>query len=43
MKKLLTTLFALSAISVAVAKEVNVKFLGTMFTVVLCRGLTVRT
>ena len=29
MKKLLTTLFALSAISVAVAKEVNVKFLGT--------------
>ena len=29
MKKLLTTLFALSAVSVAVAKEVNVKFLGT--------------
>ena len=29
MKKLLTTLFALSAISVAVAKEVNVKFVGT--------------
>ncbi|WP_315569538.1 bifunctional UDP-sugar hydrolase/5'-nucleotidase [Haemophilus parahaemolyticus] len=29
MKKLLTTLFALSAISVALAKEVNVKFLGT--------------
>ena len=29
MKKLLTTLFALSAISVAVAKEVKVKFLGT--------------
>ena len=29
MKKLLTTLFALSAISIAVAKEVNVKFLGT--------------
>ena len=29
MKKLLTTLFALSAVSVAVAKEVNIKFLGT--------------
>ena len=29
MKKLLTILFALSAISVAVAKEVKVKFLGT--------------
>ena len=29
MKKLLTTHFALSAISVAVAKEVNIKFLGT--------------
>ena len=29
MKKLLTTLFALSVVSVAVAKEVNVKFLGT--------------
>ncbi|AHG76548.1 Ser/Thr protein phosphatase [Mannheimia varigena USDA-ARS-USMARC-1296] len=29
MKKLLTTLFALSAVSVAVAKEVNIKLLGT--------------
>lgn len=29
MKKLFTTLFALSAVSVAVAKEVNIKFLGT--------------
>lgn len=29
MKKLLTTLFALSAVSVALAKEVNIKFLGT--------------
>lgn len=29
MKKLFTTLFALSTVSVAVAKEVNIKFLGT--------------
>ncbi|QIW15207.1 bifunctional metallophosphatase/5'-nucleotidase [Pasteurellaceae bacterium RH1A] len=29
MKKLLTSLFVLSAVSLAVAKEVNVKFLGT--------------
>ena len=29
MKKLLATLFTLSAVSVAVAKEVNFKFLGT--------------
>ncbi|OOH90286.1 bifunctional metallophosphatase/5'-nucleotidase [Pasteurellaceae bacterium 15-036681] len=29
MKKILTTIFMLSAVSVAVAKEVNIKFLGT--------------
>ena len=29
MKKLLGTLFMLSAVSVAVAKEVNIKILGT--------------
>ncbi len=43
MKKLLATLFTLSAVSVAVAKEVNFKLGHQMFTVVSYHGLMVQT